>query len=93
MALKRAESGQGSEEGSGEGRYSGRGVKRAGRGRRRAGREDTKKAASRERRGLGWGVGLVSSVGRVGHLSQLGAQGLGVGVGCRGLCRALSVPR
>ena len=93
VPLKRAERGREGAEGSVEGRYSGKGVKGAGRGRRRAGREDTKKAASRERRGLGWGVGLVSSVGRVGHLSQLGAQGLGVGVGCRGLCRALSVPR
>ncbi len=44
MALERTERGRESEEGSGEGGDSGKGVKGAGRGRRRAGREDTKKA-------------------------------------------------
>ncbi len=43
MALERAERGQGSDEGSGEGRYSGKGVKVAGRGERGAGRERTRK--------------------------------------------------
>ncbi len=43
MALERTERGRESEEGSGEGRYSGQGVKGAGRGEREAGEEKARK--------------------------------------------------
>lgn len=58
VPLERAERGREREEGSGEGRYSGQGVKGAGMGRRRAGRDKAQKKPNPARDsawvGLGW---------------------------------------
>jgi hypothetical protein len=62
MALERAERGQGSDEGSGEGRCSGQGMKGAGMGRRRAGRGKARKKPHlvRDAARVGGWVGLVA---------------------------------